>query len=299
MRVANFRPRPRPGLIPAVLLVLLTATLVASARPAAAATTAATASPRPPKVVATGPSHLARRPSAALANATTQLVDHGGRIIADIHLYAIWWGRSAAFPADAKSAVTDFLDGLDGSRHLALLAPYLRGAMPHTSSVVSFTDPANPPRSATAVSIGAEVAKVTNGTVDPAGVYLVFTSNAPSGATYCGWHNSVVIAGVRTPVVYLPLFGNGSPCDAGDRVGANNLSERTRALVNVAAHELFEVMTDAEPGPGTAAWVDSSGAEIGDKCAWQFVAPVRLRNGTRWQVQTEWANASRRCEQGA
>ena len=293
MRVPNAHPRPRPGLIPAVLLVLLTAVSIATASP----TTAATTSPRPPKVVATGPSHLVRRPSAPLAAATTQLVDHGGRIIADIHLYAIWWGRSAGFPADAQPAVTDFLDGLDGSRHLALLAPYLRGAMPHTSSVVSFTDPPNPPRSATPVSIGAEVAKVTHGTVDRAGVYLVFTSNAPSGATYCGWHNSVVIAGVRT--MYLPLFGNGSPCDAGDRVGANDLSERTRALVNVAAHELFEVMTDAEPGPGTAAWVDSSGAEIGDKCAWQFVAPVRLRNGTRWQVQTEWANASRRCEQGA
>ena len=67
MRVPNPRPRPRPGLFPAILLVLLTATLVASARPAAAAT----AVPRPPKVVATGPSHLARRPSAALATATT------------------------------------------------------------------------------------------------------------------------------------------------------------------------------------------------------------------------------------
>ena len=57
-------------------------------------------------------------------------------------------------------------------------------------------------------------------------------------------------------------------------------------------------MTDTDPGPATGASTDAVGAEIGDKCAWQFVAPVKLANGTRWQLQDEWSNSTGRCEQG-
>jgi hypothetical protein len=46
------------------------------------------------------------------------------------------------------------------------------------------------------------------------------------------------------------------------------------------------------------AWIDSSKAEIGDKCAWQFGAPVTLGH-TQWQLQEEWSNAISGCAQGS
>jgi hypothetical protein len=48
----------------------------------------------------------------------------------------------------------------------------------------------------------------------------------------------------------------------------------------------------------TAAWIDDLGAEIGDKCAWQFAAPVQLADDSRWQIQEEWSNQTGGCVQG-
>jgi hypothetical protein len=149
----------------------------------------------------------------------------------------------------------------------------------------------------TASTLGAEVGRATHHRPDAQGIYFVFTSNMPSGVTFCGWHAGATVDSTRVAVVYVPNAGQRSMCDAGDRVRANSVSPASRTLANVAAHELFEAMTDADPGPTTSAWIDDAGAEIGDKCAWQFDAPVILTNGTRWQLQKEWSNATRRCEQ--
>jgi hypothetical protein len=52
----------------------------------------------------------------------------------------------------------------------------------------------------------------------------------------------------------------------------------------------MESATDPLPGGATYAWIDKSGSEIGDKCAWQFSGPVTLSNGSEWQLQQEWSN---------
>ena len=48
-----------------------------------------------------------------------------------------------------------------------------------------------------------------------------------------------------------------------------------------------EAITDADGN----AWFDSSGSEIGDKCAWQFQSCVNLTSGN-WQLQMEWSNSA-------
>ncbi len=60
----------------------------------------------------------------------------------------------------------------------------------------------------------------------------------------------------------------------------------------VEGHELAEAITD----PLLNAWYDSSGNEIGDKCAWQGLATISTTTGT-FAVQPLWSNAAGGCVQ--
>jgi hypothetical protein len=72
---------------------------------------------------------------------------------------------------------------------------------------------------------------------------------------------------------------------------ATGIPPRTRALANVTAHEVLEMLTDPDVGTG---WLDSSGEEIADKCNWRFGGCEAL-GGTRWQLQKLWSNAAIRA----
>ena len=52
----------------------------------------------------------------------------------------------------------------------------------------------------------------------------------------------------------------------------------------------MEVATD----PLVNAWIDPAGAEIGDKCAWNF-GGIATFNGHPYFVQKEWDNAINGC----
>ena len=294
---SNPRTHRRIGvaaLTAAFALVLTTAPVGATTGVATAANVAARV-PRTPRTPAV---HSTPRQGSPLPSSASALVDHGGKIMATVHPYAIWWGSAASFPADAVSGTTAFFNGLDGSRYLRLATEYLRGANPRVTSVTNLVDGSAPPRTVTAATLGAEVAKVTHQVPDPLGMYFIFTANFPSSASFCAWHAAATISSERIAVAYMPNVAAATGCDPGDVVHANAQSAGTRSLVNVTAHELMEAITDADPGTRTTAWIDAAGAEIGDKCAWQFSAAVTLSNGTRWQLQKEWSNASGRCEQG-
>jgi hypothetical protein len=62
---------------------------------------------------------------------------------------------------------------------------------------------------------------------------------------------------------------------------------------NLTSHEESETITDPQPSSG---WVDTSGYEIGDKCAWDFSHGTTTRNnGGVFEIQTEYSNASSSC----
>ena len=86
-------------------------------------------------------------------------------------------------------------------------------------------------------------------------------------------------------------------CDSGQHPNGNSAD----ATLNVTSHEHNEAITD----PSGQGWYDSSGAENGDKCAWNFgtalgTAPNgakynQLINGNRYYLQQEWSNLSSVC----
>ena len=159
-------------------------------------------------------------------------------------------------------------------------------------------DSSTPPKKVSASTLGSEVAKVYGGQLDPAGIYFVYTSNFPSGGGFCAWHDFTPVNGQDVAVAYMPNTTGVAGCDSGNQYGDPSHSQGLSSLANVTAHEFMEAVTDTWPAQGSLAWVDGSGSEIGDKCAWQFAGPVTLSNGTRWQLQEEWSNAISGCAQG-
>jgi serine protease len=81
--------------------------------------------------------------------------------------------------------------------------------------------------------------------------------------------------------------------DAGASCGANfNGLGPDAGITIVAGHEMGETITDQFPSTG---WLDSGGAENGDKCAWissgqGASADISLSTGT-FPVQSLWSNA--------
>lgn len=242
-----------------------------------------------------GPVMASRRAGAA-APSTEALEDLGGAVIPEATVYAIWWGDPARFPADAMSGIDGFLTGLQGSRYVAIADQYVR--RPARTTFVGHlveTSP-SPKHSPTADELVAKVCGVlaeARQVPSATALYLVFTDDFPEQSGFCAWHDGGKCPdGHRIHVAYLPNVAGAPQCDPGDLFHCNALSAPTRALANVTAHELMEMLTDPD-GDG---WVDPSGEEIADRCNWRFGACVTLGD-TRWQLQKEWSNADRACIQ--
>jgi serine protease len=120
------------------------------------------------------------------------------------------------------------------------------------------------------------------------------------GAGFCAWHDytgDTTLSGGGTTGPGTPLAFTNLPyvTDVGLSCGENFVNSGSAGLLDgvtiVEGHEYAETITDQFPAGG---WVDSSGAETGDKCAWissgQGAAQnITLTTGT-FAVQSTWAN---------
>jgi len=108
------------------------------------------------------------------------------------------------------------------------------------------------------------------------------------GTQYCAYHSATSSAVGNVAYTNLPYI-----TDAGASCGANfNGLGPNAGITIVGGHEMAETMTDQFPNGG---WLDSSGAENGDKCAWissgqGAAADINLSTGT-FPVQSLWSNA--------
>jgi len=150
------------------------------------------------------------------------LINHNGPILANTHLYAVWWGPTANFPAGYQSGILAALAGTacttsTCSGMSALMNQYFpngtRSAITYSGQ---YSDTSAPVTSApTTAAIVTEVNKVvTNANLDPNGLYLVFTSNFPTKAAYCGWHGAGAVSNKWFTVSYLPNLTGQAGCAA-------------------------------------------------------------------------------------
>jgi hypothetical protein len=121
-------------------------------------------------------------------------------------------------------------------------------------------------------------------------VIATATGNNASGfgTQYCAWHSSTSSSAGNIAYTNLPYI-----TDAGSSCGANFNGLGPKAGITIVeGHEFAETETDIFPNGG---WLDGSGAENGDKCAWissgQGASASVSLNGTSFPVQSLWSNA--------
>lgn len=107
---------------------------------------------------------------------------------------------------------------------------------------------------------------------------------------YCAYHGSFTSSLGNGTVVYANQPYGAQPaapgaCDTGARPNGDDAD----ATINLISHEEIESITD----PLLNAWFDAGGAEIGDKCVWNFGpnAGDNEQIGTgHYNLQQEWSN---------
>ena len=117
----------------------------------------------------------------------------------------------------------------------------------------------------------------------------------PSGfkTQYCAWHDHTTTStGADLPYTNMPYITDaGSACGSGFVAATNGVNSTDEGITIVGGHEYSETLTDPQAGNG---WLDSSGYETGDKCAWissgQGASTVIAMNGSYYAVQSEWSN---------
>lgn len=103
---------------------------------------------------------------------------------------------------------------------------------------------------------------------------------------FCAWHDYTSSSSGNIPYTNMPYV-----LDAGSSCGASSVQGPLDGFSIVGGHEYAEAITDPEPSSG---WLDSSGSEIGDKCAWQNLSTLNLSTGS-FAIQPLWSNRDNGC----
>ncbi len=239
------------------------------------------------------------------AMASNNLNYGGGPIQKVPKIYLIFWGWSGANdtthdPDGMATYLVNYVTALGGS-NLANVATQYTG-----TGQGNITNPSNqlggvwydssslPPSNYADSDIQAEAAKaVAHFGYSADANYFVVTptgyTTSGFGSQWCAYHNSYSSGSgpvAYTDFPYVPDAGSG--CGQGN---VNSPGTLDGASI-VGGHEITETITD--PGAGNG-WTDSSGAEIGDKCAWTNDQNVTMGNGAVFANQPEWSNAISGC----
>jgi serine protease len=236
--------------------------------------------------------------------AVSNLTYHNGPIQTAPKMYVVFWGSAwsgSGDPNGVASRMKSFLAVIGGSRWLNSVTQYTQSGGAHVgnaagSFVGSYIDTTSSPPSAPSQSqLAAEAVKAAAhyGDYSSNAAYIVALPHGikPSGfgTQYCAYHSSTTAAGHTigwTNDPYLP--------DVGASCGANSVnSNGTLDGVSIVfGHEQAETETDPFPNSG---WLDSSGAENGDKCAWTNLE--NNPNAGGYPTQPLWSNANNGCVQ--
>jgi hypothetical protein len=237
--------------------------------------------------------------------ATAPLTYHGGPVQTAPKIYVVFWGSSwnssTGDPNGEKSRLTSFLSVIGGSRWLNSVTQYTQSGGQHVGNAAgsfagSYVDTTStPPKRPTQSQLAAEAAKAAAhfGDYTSNAAYIVASPHGikPSGfgTQYCAYHSSTSAAGHTIAWTNDPYFSDaGASCGAGS---VNNPGTLDGVSI-VGGHEQAETETDPFPNTG---WLDSSGAENGDKCAW-----INLENNPNaggYPTQPLWSNANNGCVQ--
>jgi hypothetical protein len=283
----------------------------------------ATAAGRRVLLGTTESARLKQRQAGARAASTLPLIYHAGQVGNTPEVYLSLWGSD--WNGAGYQSTIDYLQGffgnVGGSPWLGVTSQYCSGTIPGFAACGgdSFTSVGNSTGQLKAtwvdthrlsystpsfkcgrsfagdcdVMAAATRAASHFGPLPSGAVVLVFT---PSGRSqpgfvangWCAYHGATTSGVVFGYIPYMP--------DAGGSCGRNAVSGGgiLDGFSIVGGHEYAEAITDPYPDTG---WIDSSGAEDAEKCAWSGLTSISLA-GRPYAVQPTWSNASGGCRTG-
>ena len=251
----------------------------------------------------------------------------GGPVETTPAVYIVYWGPqwSSGFStggytsAQAQTYMQDFFSNVGGSAWDNIDTQYCQGVAIGTVNCGSsgthvtnpsgqlkgvWTDTSSLPRRITQSGIASEAAKaVSHFGFNPNATYFVFTPTGHSmsgfNTQWCAWHSSTSSGGNTIAYAYMPYIP-----DAAGNCGMNFVNASNNSYGNgyfdgfsiVGGHEYAEAVTDPHPSSG---WVDSSGAENGDKCAWSSLSTNITLGSHFYAVQPIWSNNISGCATSA
>ena len=271
-----------------------------------------------PTVEAARQAREAARPTKN-AGTSNDLYYHGGTggigVETAPKIYLVLWGSqwNNNDPSGEEAILHSFYSGVGGSSWLNSVTQYCQGVASGTFFCSGGTPAGNPkgilagawydnarsaPSKPRQSDLAAEAVRAANffgnttATSNASVQYVIATAHGNNasgfGRQYCAWHSSTSSAVGNVAYTNLPYI-----TDAGASCGANfNGLGPNAGITIVGGHEMGETITDQFPNGG---WLDSGGAENGDKCAWissgqGASADVSLSTGT-FPVQSLWSNA--------
>jgi hypothetical protein len=232
-------------------------------------------------------------------------------------VYLVYWGSqwNNTDPSHEATIQQSFFNGVGGSSWNMSVTQYCEGVSSGaTSCGTSGTYATNPtgilaktwndnlsaaPAHPTQAEFANEAAAAaahfgnTSASLNSQVQYVINTATGNNasgfGTQYCAWHSSTSSTSGNIAYTNMPYI-----TDAGASCGANFNGLGPKAGITiVGGHEFGETETDIFPSTG---WLDGSGAENGDKCAWisgsgqGAAANVSLSTGS-FPVQSLWSNA--------
>jgi hypothetical protein len=234
-------------------------------------------------------------------------------------VYLIYWGSqwNNNDPSGEAAIQQSFFNHVGGSSWNNSVTQYCEGVASGTISCGSSgTHATNPtgvlggvwydnasaaPSSPTQSQLAAEAVRAaahfnnTSSTSNTTVQYVVNTATGNNmngfGTQWCAWHSSTSSTYGNVAYTNMPYI-----TDAGASCGANFVNGGSSGLTDgitiVGGHEFAETETDIFPNGG---WLDGSGSENGDKCAWissgQGASANVSMSGASFPVQSLWSNA--------
>ncbi|MEZ0065604.1 hypothetical protein ABIA32_001604 [Streptacidiphilus sp. MAP12-20] len=303
---------------------MLRSALVAAGATALAAATMLAASPAGANELA--PHHMNPHFAAAATTGSGNLAYKGGNVVTSPTVYVVYWGSQWGSgstvtndPAGEAPLQLSFFQHAygNGDTWSNSQTQYCQGVAVGTTQCngagTAVGHPASNPVGGTWLDSGVTAPKrigtsqIAAEAVRAAAHFGVSGDNvqiivdvpqglSPSGfkTQYCAWHDHTTTGtGADLPYTNMPYVSDaGSGCGANFvATGGTGVNGATEGVTIVGGHEYAETLTDPAPSSG---WVDSTGYETGDKCAWiasgQGASSIISLNGANFAVQSLWSN---------
>jgi serine protease len=272
------------------LAVSLGATLASSGITAAGASTLAHRAGTPASHPITSLAPRGTTPNVRAGN----LVNHGGPVQTAPRVFVVFWDWTSD-PQGEQPYLTRFLSSIGGTSWLSTVHQYSGAGSTGDLLAGTWSDTATVPSRPTDAQIQSEAARAAShfgaGTSDNVEIVVATPtghSTSGFGTQYCAYHGTVS-SDPNITYTDLPYM-----TDAGGSCGENSVNSGSAGTLDgvsiVEGHEMAESITD----PLLNAWFDSSGQEIGDKCAWISLKNISTSGGS-FAVQPLWGNSAGGC----